>query len=422
MRRYLKWSTLIAFFHLQISVATGQPSKYIYIDPDQRVSVLSDHVGNSLFIWQKDKVVRITFNYEKQIPPPKLILEQEMTSLSDIIPNIQRYQLYKSQDGVVDILLSTVRTRKRNRDNRRYSWGNEDEYLINLSARINEWNQKFNTAADTLAMFITSEGLSQEFKINTHENLLNTLPDPVNVLPILVQLPGSDSIYLIRPKWIDIYKRAQGRQSNNKNSLVKYSFFSHLSLVDERLHYSIPYLKSTRYRIINKPLVQNMYDLAPMGKVEMLRFLSQFEFSANEAYDPNLHKEEAEIIVIDDANSINSNTMKEQQVTLTNTFDDKYSPQSYDSTLIKIERIKNQSPLIIPSRKGSPADSWSYLFSAGQLHFFKIEWTDYMNPYNKDFRLMVPGVGFWTQSLILSDISNSRVFKINDRPIFDLVH
>jgi hypothetical protein len=102
-------------------------------NPDENVQEF-----NTLFIWQKDKVIRIIFKYESKQANTKKIDVSKLASLNKLLPAFERVKIYY-----------------RLKNNKRYDecycerpggkfyykgW-NEDGYRYSFKENINKWNK-----------------------------------------------------------------------------------------------------------------------------------------------------------------------------------------------------------------------------------------------------------------------------------------
>jgi hypothetical protein len=235
---------VVLFTCFVLSIFAQPPSKnFLYInDKDKYVlsetAEIKDGYGrstyqtfNSLFIWQKDKVVRIVFKYLKRRPGHVLAKQQ---LFSRFIPPFKKYTIYaravSHPAGVYDGEIVYGKKSEYNADN----------YTELFKTAINNWNRKYNPYADMLGGIIVLDGYSDPLCRNKKRK-----GEYNNNLPVLFTM--GDSSYLIKPYVINVYRlSSRDHIPAAINNVVCYKLYSTVSLMEDSFpdsyqEHSFPY-------------------------------------------------------------------------------------------------------------------------------------------------------------------------------------
>jgi hypothetical protein len=388
MRVYL----VVLLLLVMVGSASSQPLKYAYIG-NKNFTILSEKVHlpqgdqtiNSLFVWQKDRVVRILFKYEKTVQSLK---ELKLTDFNSFLPS-PNYDFFYRIFG--------------------YEFAN----------KVNAWNSRFNTDADSLKYEISSHGGGFSLIRNLKRNNLFA-----NNLPLVIS-EGANSHHIIKPYRIDIYvaNRLLGSDHNNvpkSKSLQFYSLAFSIQFLDDSI-LDAPQTEfnkqsySLDYFIFFNTLRQIMFYPLPREESLVIKSLSKRRFSQR-GYAPPPIKYELQIDELHNgvklpppSNVLPKNTPK----FCVNEF--QYCPTCYTKKLSKATKIKNHCPLnlTVNYKAYKPEFNCSYDTLLFGKVFFKTEIRlnriySSANVWQVDPWLIIsPGLGYW-----MSDMSQKSTYII----------
>ncbi|MDB5120064.1 MAG: hypothetical protein JWN56_1282 [Sphingobacteriales bacterium] len=425
MRRKKIYVLVVLFFlFFQNTKAQDTRADFIYLEKTDSTYVLSENSGdygdiNSLFIWRKDRVLRIIFKYDTITPAPDQIDIKSFTSINTIIPPFQYYNLYNKSKWVGESFLLELGIDKKNKLKYLFDPIN---YIMTVGIIINDWNKKHNKSADMLKGYDISEGGYQQtllLKRRGNKQFANNLP-------IIFRLPGEKSFSIIKPYSIDIYKADHFRDvsfNNNSNQLKCFTHTGNINLMDESVYtksYTANFEGRHMEEIAPFPSLAHIYKgNFPQAENAILNSLTAFEFSDRKYYNYTGDIAPPSVLIIPDnhsgtlsSDSISSKVIakdnKEVNSSVYECFAElQYCAECYNPKISKVERFKRHCPLSLRNHQ-----NWSYAFYQSGKPYFKVErYHDYdtisANPGIPNiWQLMTPGVGFW-----ISDVANKRPAK-----------
>lgn len=171
---------------------------------------------NSLFLWQKDKVVRIVFLYDQKTASKYKI--QKLKSFNNLLPSFKNYVVTANHDRNSDIYDGKIIDKKTGETS-------NISYNQKLKTVINVWNKKYNPLADKFASIPIQDGDPEVLIYNEKRK-----GRQVNNLPILLNSTKGDSIYIISPLVIDIYKLETAKTATHK--VITYKLYTTISFLE----------------------------------------------------------------------------------------------------------------------------------------------------------------------------------------------
>ncbi|MDB4922069.1 hypothetical protein [Mucilaginibacter sp.] len=378
---------------------------------------------NSLFIWKKDTVYRIIFEYENKKgvkfseynrschffsllsflnKAGHINLYDNLNELKDRYNQYNAYRLFGKKSDLVEF------TKKEVDD----GWA----YTVKLKVLINNWNMKHNAMADRLASIIALDGNGEIMLKNAKRKSAYH-----NDFPLAFSLPGTDSLYFTRVYLINIYK-ASGNISSGLQSkyLKEYRLISSVNF--DTGEFSSP-SNSNQTSLRDKTLAYIFKSTFPGDTTQLFSRLSSFGLSKfNQEYEEDSNLERAKPIEIRPWNQSSYNkgdtlVPKKQLIIQNKNLQDEnglaeYCKECYDAAKSIVYRISNHCPVNIKTSADLQSQNWRYNFSEQGLHFFSVEnpirrfnepsWTN-----NQEFehlqsiwnwQLMSPGIGYWLSS------------------------
>lgn len=447
-------------------------SEKVNIDAENGYHVTQNQEFNTLFIWQKNKVIRIIFKYERKLANKKKLDVSHLPSLDKLIPAFRREKIY-------------YRTRKNTSE--RYdecfckrpggkfycsSWNNQENlynYRYQLKKNINRWNKEHNPLADTFGWIVIADGNPEVFEKNKHRK-----NNYVNNLPLIFDSPKHDSLYLIKPYYINIYRFDADKQVKSGQY---YELYSTISLIDDffssesagfdlnkhsletawRDDYDHNYQFNVEYFIAHHTL-KSLFKLnVSYGEESAIKFLEDHDLSKQKNYslpytiyteednrmftdttpDKRLSKaENAERKIRLRRYDSLSRIWRQREDSVKKAYDEdcyghyQFCKECYNSSIPKTERLKRGCPVNIAPVGTVSESNWSYGFSAKNINYFKVENSDYRIAEHGDletdesfgvvisdesypivWQLASPGIGFWLSNMSV----NKR--KIGTLPI-----
>lgn len=442
MKRLFCILFLVAVHSAIFAQAPGK--KYIYI-PDAAKYVLSEQIQlaggmpvkqtfNSLFIWQKDKVIRVVFKYAEKLGKKNVDIPRA-TTINSIIPVIKDYKVYAAiqqknpygnfildDTGRAEDMLNTAAVQR---------------YKLKAMININKWNYRNNPLADTLATTVISVEEAYTLARN-----INRKAQYENNLPFIFRLPGNDSFFSIKPYRIDVYQPALSISTPaGGKKISKYSLYTTISLMDNSFNDeagNIPPGSEEEYNLFMHRFISyhtwlDLYDFSlPTGEQAVLQYLQQFPLAVQQFYPAR----DSAVPCVD----IPNDPYRQQQppgntglpVAGAQAFDGcreqfRYCAKCYDARIPLREKIKGHCAInIIPRRNVWPDENWAFLFTAGKQTFFKaelpVEQNDCGSPQLE--QLFSPGIGFWMSNISLDNTGryfipdkNRSFFLVNNQTI-----
>lgn len=425
-------------FFVDIAYSQTKLNNCIYID-DKAKYILSekikfqnesDQTFNSLFIWQKDKVVRIIFKYVEKMPTSKSGQLRSLQLFRNFIPDIRRYQLFekvykKNSSRVIYNQLDDIGFQGEEKNKSLYP--REDEtngvnYTKKLKIAINNRNKKYNPSADKLAIIHISDGDPNQLQKNSKrkEEYTNNLP--------LVYKSTDDSLNIIKPYIINIYKLNSKRAFTSFQPVrsSNYKLYSTVSLMEDS------FLDSDRNgdsmeKFIEKYTLQYLHKISmPANEDAMLQMLTGFQQSDQKFYaQPQFELKEKPDTVIssegkkNDLHAFDKVHVEDSLKTITKSSDHNlqsssgffhYCTECYSNNISKVEKIKMHCPIEGFSYAKESNENWRYAFTNGGRHYFETEVFEIENLYSQfdenahvsKWQMMSPGVGYWMSSNMIS--------------------
>jgi hypothetical protein len=416
-------------------------NRYVYI-ADARKYVLSESVsvrtvGNqplrfhSLFVWQKDKVVRILFHYGRKLGKAEF-KRSKLTPFESIVPAVKEYRLYsRSRRGgyATGNLLDGVAFSGKP-ENEILANYQEDVYKQRVLVSVNNWNEKYNRGADRMVKIITSDGDPYTVTTNKRQRAANNLP-------IAFHLPGSDSAYVVRPYRIDVYKLdAVLPTPEPVKAMTRYALYASISLDDDYLEASSKEeerrgadLKPAIDAFITLHTLPRLYDLPlPATKEPLLGYLGRFPLSKWEDAPGSTTP----------CNTVGENALLgDDPSSVYNAFRPAAGPFSgddcvrqfpfcracQDPAVAKAEKIEAHCPVTVVPAEGSARPlNWSFAFLLGTQSFFKEEVAVQQDECGEPqlWQFSAPGVGYWLSNVTRD--SNRRYFLPDVSGTFFLIN
>ncbi len=399
--------------------------QYIYI-PDSDKYVLSEQLVahifkgtpvpfNSLFIWQKDKVIRVLFHYQSAIPENG-ITPSAYTKLETIIPVIKKYKLYQKKEGgyyTTGNLLDNI-TETGKKDNE--IPGNADDlYKQKVLIAINRWNKKHNPGADVFAKIIVSD--SDPYIIQKNKSRKKAF---ANNLPLVFRLPGNDSFFVAKPYLIDIYRLNDANTAVQFNTrlLSGYTLYSRISLLDESFmsdavkqddelpayaveKFIAAHTMGRLYKFNENPgqdqLINQLASL-PLSAQQTLAANSnngtpQHDPCAGQPVNPFPIAYPSPVYNLYEADD-RGNTGKQDCYSMY-----QYCQNCYEQQTPIKQRIAKHCPFSPVQGVGNEweTEHWSYVYTVGNNHFFKKKMYNGNTECNSPgvWQFFSPGIGFW---------------------------
>jgi hypothetical protein len=415
--------TLHAQTKISSCVYIGNKEKYVL---SERVRSEDGKVQtfNSLFIWDKDKVIRIVFLYDRKLSMLSKSVTSHLQTFESFLPTFKRctwYEnpKYKSKRNVIfgiEIYDGTF-TDGREDDTR------GDDFPKKLKTLINARNKKYNPLADKFGSIYVSDEDPYVMIYNEIRKVKE-----INNFPLLINSAKGDSSFIISPIHIDVYRI--DRSEKNTNSISKkitgYRLYSTVSFLKQSIKYPTeeeinePY-KEPLENVIENNALSYLYKInLSVDTASLMNELSELKLS-DKPYFNNVRIDEAKVFRIGKLSKKDSIKIKEDSVRkkidsiklreaiksrFLNGFDFYYQScaECYDTEIPKKARINNHCPFKFSLYKNLSDDNWSYAFSNEYLHFFEIEnpsrrITRNMDRNSNSWLMMSPGIGFWMSNV-----------------------
>jgi hypothetical protein len=384
---------------------------------------------NSLFIWDKDKVIRIVFLYDRKFPALSKSTINHLKSFESFLPTFREVTWHEhTKKGVVYIIgiysYEGTFTDKGKGDIGGY------EYATKLKTVIDARNKKYNPLADKFGS-IDCQDCDHEVMIYNEKRK----GKEINNLPLLINSVSGDSSYIISPIHIDIYRVDNSEKDHNSlpDKLTGYKLYSTVSFLSQSVIFPTKKFNYEPYkwqgRFIEENTLPYLYkSKSSMDTATLINELSELPLSAKETYFNTIKFIEPQIVrnkilskkdsirIIEYSNNRRKDSIKmreyiKSQFLRGDHFDYQYCAECYNDETSKAEKIKRHCPLKIALYKAGYDENWSYAFSDKYKHYFKVEQrnfgasnvikysTDQLN--SNEWLLMSPGIGYW-----MSDVSN----------------
>ncbi|MEP6611886.1 MAG: hypothetical protein ABJA76_08380 [Mucilaginibacter sp.] len=392
---------------------------------------------NSLFIWQNDRVIRVVFEYLKRVPAN--INAGQLQTLSSFIPPFKKYSIVNNSRPYWYVYGGRITYHRQNEKD-------GENYSDLLKSVINNWNKKYNPLADQFGIITVYDADPHVLYRNKKRKQEN-----INILPILLRSGNSDSLYMIKPNVINVYRLDNNPLPNISNT-KRYTLYSTVSFaeygfIDDYSAYwnsgrgfisdnTLPYLYNMPLPLPADSLL-NMLATLPMAQPQFKE--TQIAVKIDEVHYVGDEKTVAIYKKRDSIAAARNDSL--QKIIAADCFGlYQYCPECLNDKTPKLSRIKKHCPVNISPEEFNTDENWSYAFSSKTHHYFKAESPNHVEnrgpapepyyqypgetmPHNYLFKwlLMSPGVGYWmtdvskfSMKYFIPDGSNTNL-KLNGR-------
>ena len=376
---------------------------------------------NSLFIWNKDKVTRIVFLYDRKLAGLSKLNITRLKSFESFLPTFKKYIWYENpKDKRRRSVYVGLSIYDGSFIDKRQGETSGSDYEEKLKAVINGRNKKYNPLADYFGSIAISDGDPEVMIYNDKRKA-----KAVNNLPLLFNSANGDSSYIISPLHIDIYRVDNSAKNDNAISkeFTGYKLYSTVSFLQQSVKYPTkefidePY-KGIKYFIKQHSLSYLYKDNRPLDTGLLMNILSKLPFSDRESgfrngnvVSPIVETYQEKANTMKDSirikrDSITTRETVKRQFLKGDNFDYQHCAECYDIEISKRERIYQHCPLKIALYKNQFNENWSYAFSDEYRHYFKIETSTNQPDWQMvedAWLLMSPGVGYWMSDVTVNN-------------------
>jgi hypothetical protein len=422
----------VVFFQSIFFSVSGQTkiANCLYIGTKDKYVLSETATGgqtlNSLFIWERDRVIRIVFLYDRKISKPPNVNVRHLPAFTGFLPSFKEYIVSSGhyaqmhaymayEGGIVD---------KKENETNGY------DYSIKLKTAINGRNERYNPLADKFARIPISDGDPEVMLYN--EKRKGKL---INNFPLLFTSASGDSSYIVSPLLINIY-RLDGWKSNVgllNDKITRYKLYSTVSFLKQTLtlnNYQTYWedYKSAISAFVPDRALPYLYKMqSQVDEAALMKFLTGFPMAKQKFYSTSdidikvdtpveitpINPDPKTLSVIrknrSGSDSINAAMALDRIKYKNDCFRlYEYCTQCYNAHVSKTERIKMHCPINI-SMNGAEADeNWSYAFSSKKRNYFQVE----SDPENRSvipmanssdmpqrWQMMSPGIGYWMTNI-----------------------
>lgn len=405
-------------------------SSSLYIDDKEKYvlseNVRSDHgkiqTFNSLFIWDKDKVIRIVFLYDRKLSMLSKSVTSHLQTFESFLPTFKRctwYEnpKYKSKRIVIfgiEIYNETF-TDGREDDTR------GDNFTEKFKTLINARNKKYNPLADKFGRIYVSDGDPYVMIYNEKRKVKE-----INNFPLLINSGKGDSSFIISPIHIDVYRIDKSEKNTNSMSkkVTGYRLYSTVSFLKQSIEYPTKEEINESYKVPLGDVIENntlsyLYKInSSVDTASLMNELSELRLS-DKPYFNNVQIDEPKVFHRGKMSKKDSVKIKEDSarkkvdsIKLRESsgsrflngiaFDYQYCTECYDTEIPKKTRIDNHCPFKFSLYKNLSDDNWSYAFSNKYGHFFEVENRPrgiMQDMHRISWLMMSPGIGFWMSNV-----------------------
>lgn len=397
---------------------------------------------NSLFIWQKDKVIRIVFLYDRRFAGLSKANINRLKSFESFLPTFKKCIWHENPKYKFrQIVYVGINIYDDSFIDEREGETNGSNYEEKLKTVINARNKKFNPLADKFGSISVLDGDPEVMIYNDKRKA-----KAINNLPLLFNSTNGDSSYIISPLQIDIYRVDNSEKNGNRVSkeFTGYKLYSTVSFLKESVIYPTEESNEEAYKwplknIITKNSLSYLYRTnLSIDTGSLMNELSELPFSDKKTYYNNIYPEPKiyrkrilskkdsiwikEIAIRIKEDSIKAKEAVKAQFSKGFNFDYQYCAECGDAEISKKERINKHCPFKMALYKDQPIENWSYAFSDKYRYYFKVEGpslnkTGVSSSQEADLHkwfLMSPGLGYW-----MSDVAvNNSQYSINSAYLF----
>lgn len=434
--------TLLYFTSVNLQAQTSI-NNCLYIDNVQKY-VLSETVVsydgkkqlvNSLFIWEKDKVIRIVFVYDRKLARLSQARIHQLKSFDSFLPDFRKFirtdnSCCDMQNNSNKVIIRSSISCYWNFKNLKDDEDNGYNYSIKLKTAINTRNRRVNPLADKFGSYLVSDGDPDVM-----------IPNPrrkdklINNFPLLINSAIGDSSYIISPLNIDVYRIDKNDiKAEYLKNVSRYKLYSSVSLLEQYIDpqnektyfgnrdkdiivdkirlYTLPYLYKSRLPSNQDSLLSSLTLMPLSTQKRYVNYVTEitptpfYPGRDKSKIDSLIKKHKADSI----KNEIHQHNNAVSRFFTSYNFDYQYCPECYDLTIPKLDRIRNHCPVKIAMYIYNYDENWSYAFSNKYGHFFKVE-KEYQSFNSAPMRtendrnswlMMSPGIGYW-----ISDVSKT---------------
>ncbi|MBB3054407.1 hypothetical protein [Mucilaginibacter gotjawali] len=377
---------------------------------------------NSLFIWDKDKVIRIVFLYDRKLSRLSTSVINHLQTFESFLPTFKRctwYEnpKYKSKRIVIFGIEIYDETFADGRENDTRG----DEFRAKLKTLINARNKKYNPLADKFGSIYVSDGDPEVMIYNEKRKVKE-----INNFPLLINSAKGDSPFIISPIHIDVYRIDKSEKNTNSISkkITGYRLYSTVSFLKQSIKYPTKEEINESYKGPLGDVIENN-DLLYLYRINfsvdtasLMNELSELRLS-DKPYFNNIRIDEPKVFRWGKMSKKDSINIKEDSVRkkvdsiklressrsrFLNgiAFDYQYCAECYDAEIPKKTRINNHCPFKFSLYKNLSDDNWSYAFSNKYRHFFEVENRPreiMQDMHGISWLMMSPGIGFWMSNV-----------------------
>jgi len=388
---------------------------------------------NSLFLWDKDKVVRIVFLYDRKLAGLSKANIIQLKSFEGFLPTFKKCSWFEnSKYKHSRTVVSGINIYDGSFIDKREGEINGPDYAAKMKTVINARNNKYNPLADKFGSISISDG-EPEVMIYNDKRRSKT----INNLPLLFNSASGDSSYIISPLHIDVYRVDNSEKNGNNISkeFTGYKLYSTVSFLQHSVKYTTQEFIDEPYKWQNYFIAE--HSLPYLYKTNwhadtglLMNIVSEMPLS-----DKKAHNENGAYAITDHltkslsgmaparirADSIQKKETIKQQFLKDISFDYQYCTECYDPEISKKERINKHCPFKITIYKDQFSENWSYAFFDKYKYYFKVEKpiiiTSGFQPSEDvlhEWLLMSPGIGYW-----MADVAvNNGKYSINSAYLF----
>ncbi|MFI5136252.1 MAG: hypothetical protein ACHQIM_00405 [Sphingobacteriales bacterium] len=293
-----------------------------------------------------------------------------------------------------------------------------EDYSHQLKYAINYWNKYNNPLADRFGHRKVSDSQTEILIKNQRRKATYA-----NNLPLAFALPGTDSLFFVKPYYLSIYETLPQSTPTLLPNIRQYKLITSLSFVDDSFYdpLNVNDIEAADI-VLREQTLPYLYQMdLPSGTKALIDRLCSFKQTIfRPGGEPGSQDDVQEPVrLLPSPGKSKIDTVK--QVTLKhpkafteciNSFD--YCKDCYNPTISKADRIKNHCPFIVTPNKPDQGH-WAYALSKGWRHFFfdqnpagPYNLSTVPEPINSDYgmknwqnwQLMCPGIGYWVANVV----------------------